>query len=91
MRCRDTTRPPARSRAAVPAQLVLPSLKTLNAQKVTFLKQGHRAADPVLLMADDGMVGMNMRPGAQNKGGVTADGKPLVHTLPTGDIAFPRR
>jgi hypothetical protein len=32
------------------------------------------------------LVGMNLRPGAQNKGGVTADGKPLVHTLPTGDI-----
>jgi len=69
-----------------PAMLVLPALKTLNAQKITFLKQGHRAADPVLLMADDGLVGMDMRPGAQNKGGVTADGKPLVHTLPTGDI-----
>jgi hypothetical protein len=69
-----------------PAQLVLPSLKTLNAQKVTFLKQGHRAADPVLLLADDGIVGMSLRPGAQNKGGVTSDGKLLVHTLPTGDI-----
>jgi hypothetical protein len=33
-----------------PAQIVLPSLKTLNAEKVTFLKQGHRAADPVLLL-----------------------------------------
>ncbi len=71
-----------------PAQLVLPALKTLNAQKITFLKQGHRAADPVLLMADDGIVGMNLRPGAQNKGGVTSDGKLLVHTLPTGDIAI---
>jgi hypothetical protein len=69
-----------------PAQLVLPSLKTLNAQKVTFLKQGHRAADPILLTADDGVVGMSLRPGAMNKGGVTADGKLLVHTLPTGDI-----
>jgi Bacteriophage head to tail connecting protein len=69
-----------------PGQIVLPSLKTLNAQKVIFLKTGHRAADPVLLMADDGLVGMNLRPGSQNKGGVTSDGKPLVHTLPTGDI-----
>jgi hypothetical protein len=69
-----------------PAQIVLPSLKTLNAQKTTFLKQGHRAADPVLLIADDGLVGMDLRPGAQNKGGVTSDGRPLVHTLPTGDI-----
>jgi len=69
-----------------PAMLVLPALKTLNAQKITFLKQGHRAADPVLLMTDDGVVGMDMRPGAFNKGGVNSDGKPLVHTLPTGDI-----
>jgi len=69
-----------------PAQIVLPSLKTLNAQKIVFLKQGHRGADPVLLMADDGIVGMDMRPGAMNKGGVTADGKLLVHALPTGDI-----
>ncbi len=69
-----------------PASIVLPSLKTLNAEKVTFLTQGHRAASPVLLLTDDGIVGMDMRPGAQNKGGVTADGKPLVHTLPVGDI-----
>lgn len=69
-----------------PAQIVLPSLKTLNAQKVTFLKSGHRAADPVLLIADDGIVGMDLRPGAMNKGGVTADGRLLVHALPTGDI-----
>lgn len=69
-----------------PAMLVLPSLKTLNAQKIVFLKQGHRAADPVLLLADDGIVGMDMRPGAMNKGGVTSDGKLLVHALPTGDI-----
>jgi hypothetical protein len=34
---------------------------------------------PVLLMADDGIVGMDMRPGAQNKGGVTSDGKPITH------------
>jgi len=69
-----------------PAQIVLPGLKTLNAEKSIFLKTGHRGADPVLLIADDGLVGMDLRPGAQNKGGVTADGKPLVHILPTGDI-----
>ena len=69
-----------------PAMMVLPALKTLNAQKATFLKAGHRAADPVLLTADDGVVDMSLRPGAVNKGGVTAEGKPLVHTLPVGDI-----
>jgi hypothetical protein len=69
-----------------PAQIVLPSLKTLNAEKATFLTAGHRASNPVLLTADDGIVGMELRPGAMNKGGVTADGKTLVHTLPVGDI-----
>jgi len=61
------------------------SLKTLNAQKRTFLKQGHRAADPVLLVEDDGIIGMDLRPGAVNKGGVK-DGRPAVHILPTGNI-----
>lgn len=69
-----------------PAMAVLPAFKTLNAEKATFLKQGHRAADPVLLGADDGIIGMSLRPGSFNAGAVTADGKLLVHTLPTGDI-----
>lgn len=69
-----------------PAMMVLPALKTLNAQKRVFLKQGHRAADPVLLTADDGIINLDLRPGALNKGGVSSDGKPLVTVLPTGDI-----
>lgn len=69
-----------------PAMMVLPALKTLNAQKATYLKVGHRVADPVLLTADDGIIDMSLRPGSVNKGGVTADGRPLVHTLPTGDL-----
>ena len=68
------------------AMEVLPSLKTLNAQKRMFLKQGHRAADPVLLTYDDGIVGMSLRPGAMNPGGVSSEGKLLVQTLPTGEI-----
>lgn len=70
-----------------PAQLVLPSLKTLNAQKATFLKQGHRAADPILLGPDDGILDFNALAGAYNAGGVNGDGKQLVHALQTGDIA----
>lgn len=69
-----------------PAMDVLPSLKTLNAEKKVFLKQGHRAADPIILLADDGLVNMNMKPGAQNKGGWSAEGKPLAGILPSGDI-----
>ncbi len=68
-----------------PAMNVLPALKTLNAQKRTYLKIGHRAADPVLLTQDDGMVGMSLRPGAMNPGGMSSDGKVLVGVLPTGD------
>lgn len=69
-----------------PAMMVLPALKTLNAEKRTFLKQGHRASDPVLLTADDGLIDLSLRPGAINKGGMTSDGKPLVGILPTGNI-----
>jgi len=69
-----------------PAQMVLPALKTLNAQKSIFLKQAHRAADPVLLLADDGLMSMNLRPGAKNAGAVNQDGKPLVQVLPSGEI-----
>ena len=69
-----------------PGSYVLPSLKTLNAEKRTFLKQGHRAADPILLTPDDGMIDFDMMPGAMNKGGMSPDGKPLVTVLPTGEI-----
>jgi hypothetical protein len=69
-----------------PAMMVLPAIKTLNAQKRDFLTQGHRAGTPVLLTTDDGMVDFSMRPGALNKGGMSADGKPLVGVLPAGNI-----
>jgi hypothetical protein len=69
-----------------PAMMVLPSLKTLNAEKRTFLKAGHRAADPVLLTTDDGIVDPSLRPGSLNKGGMSTDGKPLIGTIPIGNI-----
>ncbi len=69
-----------------PVQIVLPSLKTINSQKTTYLKQAHRSADPVLLTADDGVTSFSLKPGAMNVGGVTSDGKPLVHTLPVGNM-----
>jgi hypothetical protein len=69
-----------------PAQLVLPALKTLNAEKRVFLKQGHRAGDPVLLTSDDGLMSFDLTPGAQNPGGMSPEGKPLVGVLPSGNI-----
>jgi hypothetical protein len=71
-----------------PAQWVLPAIKTLNEEKKTVLKQGHRVVDPVLLAHDDGQLGsFSMRAGALNAGGVNADGRALVHALPVGNIA----
>lgn len=71
-----------------PAMDVLPAIKTLNEEKKTLLKQGHRSVDPVLLVHDDGVLdSFSMKPGAINAGGVSADGRPLVHALPVGNIA----
>jgi hypothetical protein len=70
-----------------PATMALPSLKTINAQKATFLKQAHRAADPIYLISADGLIdAFKSVPGAQNYGGVNSDGKPMVQILPTGQI-----
>jgi len=66
---------------------VLPALKTLNEQKKTMLKQGHRVVDPVLLAHDDGVLdGFSLQPGALNAGGVSAEGRLLVQPLPTGNV-----
>lgn len=70
-----------------PAMDCLPAIKTLNEEKKALLKQAHRVLDPVLLMYDDGVLdGFSMKPGALNAGGVSADGRALVQTLPTGNI-----
>ena len=69
-----------------PAQMVLPSLKTLNAEKGVFLRQGHLAGDPAYLIGDDGLIDFKRHPGSFNYGGYTSDGKPLVSILPTGQI-----
>ena len=70
-----------------PIMSVLPAIKTLNEQKKTVLKQGQRTVDPVYLMHDDGILDtFSVKPGAMVAGGVDAQGRPLVHTLPTGRI-----
>lgn len=71
-----------------PAMDVLPAMKTLNIEKLTMLKQGQRISDPVLLMHDDGIANaFDATPGSFNAGGVSAEGRPLVHVLPTGNLA----
>ncbi|MBS4046562.1 MAG: head-tail connector protein [Alphaproteobacteria bacterium] len=70
-----------------PAMLALPSIKVLNEEKKTVLEQGHRTVRPVLLAHDDGVLdSFSMKPGAMNYGGVSAEGRQLVHALPVGNI-----
>ncbi len=69
-----------------PAQMVLPALKTSNAISKDYLEQGHLALKPAYMIGDDGLMDFKTHAGAYNYGGVTADGKPLVHMLPTGQI-----
>lgn len=74
-----------------PAMSAMPAIKTLNEQKKTMLKQGHRTVDPVLLFADDGIMdGFSIKAGAMNAGGVSEEGKALVHTLPVGRLDIGR-
>ncbi len=71
-----------------PAMLALPAIKVLNEIKKTTLKQGHRTVDPVLLTHDDGVLDtVSLKPGAMNPGGVSAEGRALVHALPVGNLA----
>lgn len=71
-----------------PGIFALPDIKTLNQITKTVLKQGHRSVDPVILAHDDGILdSFSLRPGYINAGTMSADGKPLVGTLPVGNLA----
>jgi Bacteriophage head to tail connecting protein len=78
---------PGRVYGHSPAMEVLPAIKTLNDEKKTMLRTGHKNVDPVLLAHDDGVMDTpSLRAGAVNMGGVNADGRPLIHALPVGNI-----
>lgn len=71
-----------------PLMEVIPGLKTLNEMKKTILKQGQKTVDPVYLAHDDGVIdSLHQAPGSTIWGGVSAEGKALVHTLPVGNLA----
>lgn len=67
---------------------MLPAAKTLNRMVRDMLSAAEKRANPPLLSHDDGVLGVKravrLRSGALTKGGVTADGKPLVLPLYTG-------
>ena len=72
-----------------PAMQAFAAIKTLNVEKRIILTQGHRAVNPVLLIHDDGLMeNVALRPGHMVSGGMNADGRPLVGTLPAGDLGW---
>jgi hypothetical protein len=79
---------PAEVYGRSPAMTALPAVKTLNEQKRAVLKQGHRIVDPVILAHDDATLdAFDLTPGAVNPGGVDSQGRRLVQTLETGNLA----
>ncbi|MCP4328418.1 MAG: phage head-tail adapter protein [Alphaproteobacteria bacterium] len=67
-----------------PAMQVLADIKMLNEMAKTTLRAAHKAVDPPLLVADDGVMSrINTRPNALNFGGINNRGQALVQPLQT--------
>lgn len=75
-----------------PAQQALAAMGSASAMKKTNLRQGQKAADPVLLAHDDGVMngGVDLRPGAINYGGVDKQGRRMIMALETGNFQVSR-
>lgn len=67
-----------------PAMKVLQTIKGLNEMKKTVLRAAHMVTSPALLLADDGALGVNLRPNALNYGALDGNGNALVKPLLTG-------
>lgn len=62
-----------------PATTCLPDIRTANEMMKTALRAGQKAVDPPILLAEESVLqNFNQRPGANNYGMMTADGKPLA-------------
>lgn len=71
-----------------PAVQSLAALGSASQMKKTYLKQGNRAVDPVLLAHDDGVLNgaIDLRPGAVNYGALDSQGRKLVQALDAGNF-----
>ena len=71
-----------------PASRVLAAMGGASATKKTYIKQGQKAVDPVLLGFDDGVLNgeVDLRPGAYNPGGLDSQGRELVKAMQTGNF-----
>jgi Bacteriophage head to tail connecting protein len=62
-----------------PATTCLPDVRTANEMVKTGLRAGQKAVDPPILLAEESVLSnFNQRPGANNYGMMTGDGKPLA-------------
>lgn len=68
------------------AQIVLSTVGVLNAQVKTWLRQGQLAVQPTLLVRDDGVMNVELTPGAQIAGGVNSAGQKMVQPLEQGNF-----
>lgn len=70
-----------------PSLQALAAMGTASAIKKTHLRQGQKAADPVVLAHDDGVMNpVDLRPGSILYGGVNKQGQKLITTLETGSF-----
>jgi hypothetical protein len=71
-----------------PAMTILPDVLTLNDMAKTFLKAGHKAVSPPILLADDNIMGagqsIDMRPDAYNYGAIDENGRPKMLPFNSG-------
>ena len=68
-----------------PAQTCFPDVRTANEMVKMHLRAGAKALDPPVLLAEESLLNnFNQRPGANNFGMVSNDGKPLAVPFKTG-------
>lgn len=73
-----------------PAMLVLPSIKMANEMQKTFIRTGHKVADPPLLARDEGVIGastgrrVRLMPGGITYGGLDSQGKETLKPFLSG-------
>lgn len=71
-----------------PGMRAYPAIVTASQIKKTMLKQGQKAADPVLLAHDDGVMSgpVDQRPGRVIYGALDAQGRRLIQPMETGNF-----
>lgn len=73
-----------------PAQTIISTVGVANAQVKTLLRAGQLSAQPALLVRDDGVMNVELTPGAQISGGVDSQGRRMVYPVEQGNFQLPK-